>query len=188
MNTLGYYKEGLAMASVFTVSKRSAGLRKGVQAYVRCSKNVAAMFRVLKDGSFPERSMAVLSCPSAAANSGAEHMAGTVRFLVPKGVSAKDEIEAEAVKVLKDMDQVVPGFYEAIVSKKVYTPWDYVESFGFVSTVTPVADSVHYEKAGVATPLPGLYCVGATVLPAGGCAASAVESGRAAARLLLKKG
>ena len=188
MNTLGYYKEGLAMASVFTVFKRSVGINKGVQTYARCSKNIAAMFRVLKEGSFPERSMAVLSCPDAVVDSGGEHLAGTVRFLVPKGVSARVEIEAEADKVLMDMDSLVPGFYEGIVSKAVYTPRKYVESFGFISTTSPVADSVHYEKTGVDTPLPGLYCVGATVLPHGGCAASAIESGRAAARMLIKKG
>ena len=86
------------------------------------------------------------------------------------------------------MDSLIPGFRESVVESRLYTPMDYAVNFGFVSSVSPVAESVHYEKMDTNTPVKGLYCVGSTVLPAGGCAASSVLSGRAAARLIIKNG
>jgi len=186
MNTLGYYKEGLSMASVFVVFKRQARLTKGVHIYARFARNMPAMFRVLNEGRFPDKSMYVLSCPDAVVDPGTEHIAGTVKFLMPKGGVEKDVIEAEAEKVLKDVDTLVPGFYDNIVDRKLFTPKDYVDNFGFVSLISPVAESVNYEKMPVDMPVPGLYCVGSTVLPVGGCTASAVESGRVCAERLLK--
>ena len=105
---------------------------------------------------------------------------------MPKGGVEKDVIEAEEEKVLKDVDTLVPGFYDNIVDRKLFTPKDYVDNFGFVSLISPVAESVNYEKMPVDMPVPGLYCVGSTVLPVGGCTASAVESGRVCAERLLK--
>jgi phytoene dehydrogenase-like protein len=186
INTLGYYKEGLSMASVFVVFSRSARIKKGVHIYARFGRNMSAMFRVLKEGRFPEKPMAILSCPDAADDPGTEHLAGTIKFLVPKGGAERDAIEAEAERVLSDMDELVPGFHASIVDRKVFTPRDYAEKFGFVSLVTPVAESVNYEKMGVETPLPGLYCVGSTVLPVGGCASSSVMSGRICARSVIR--
>ena len=84
------------------------------------------------------------------------------------------------------MDAVVPGFYNGIVEKKLYTHRDYVENFGFASLVSPVAESVNYEKFGPEMPVKGLYCAGSTVLPHGGCAVSSVESGRNCAKSILK--
>lgn len=186
LNTLSYYKEGLSMASVFVVFSRSAKTKKGVHIYARFSKNIGAMFRVLKEGRFPDMPMFVFSCPDAADDPGTEHMAGTIKFLVPKGGADREAIEAEAQKILSQMDELVPGFNGCIVERRVFTPMDYVENFGFVSLVSPVAESVHYEKLGGDTPLPGLYCVGSTVLPVGGCAASSVMSGRECARSVVK--
>ena len=186
LNTIGYYKEGFAMASLFTVFRRGAGIRKGVHIYARFVRDMKGMFGALKEGRFPDTSMWILSCPDAADDPGTEHLAGTIKFLVPKGMTDRAAIEAEAQKVLKDTDTVVPGFYGSLVDWKLYTPRDYVENLGFVSLVTPVAESVQYQKMGQETPVKGLYCVGSTVLPVGGCAASSVESGRLCARKILK--
>ncbi|MGA2192182.1 MAG: FAD-dependent oxidoreductase [Nitrospirota bacterium] len=187
LNTIGYYKEGLSMASIFVVFRRSAKITKGVHVYARFSRNMSAMFRVLKEGRFPEKGMFILSCPDAADDPGTEHLAGTIKFLIPRGGAEREAIEAEAQKIIGEVDQVVPGFKAAVVDSRLYAPRDYVDNFGFVSTVTPVAESVHYEKLGVETPLPGLYCAGSTVLPAGGCAVSSIESGKAAAKLVIKR-
>jgi len=186
LNTIGYYKEGLSMASVFVVFGRKAKLHKKTHIYARFSGDVRSMFRVLKEGAFPEKSMFVLSCPDAINDPGTEHFAGTVKFLIPKGGAERPAIEAEAYKILKDVDLLVPGFYENIVDGKLYTPKDYVENFGFTSVITPVAESVNYVKMGVDTPINGLYCAGSTVLPVGGCTASAVESGRICSQKILR--
>lgn len=186
LDTLSYYREGLAMASVFVVFKRDARLTKGVHIYARFARNLRAMFRVLGEGRFPDKSMFVLSCPDSALGTQGEHLAGTVKFLVPKGLSARGDIEAEAVKVLKELDAMVPGFNANIVDTRLYTPDDYAREFGFRSFVSPVAESIHYEKFGVELPVGGLYCAGSTVLPVGGCTASAVESGRVCAEKILK--
>jgi len=186
LDTLGYYKEGLGMASVFVVFKRAAALKKGVHVYARFPRNMKAMFRVLNEGRFPDKPMFILSCPDAVVDPGTEHLAGTVKFLIPKGGADKAAGEAEAEKVLKEVGLLVPGFYESIVEKQVFGPKDYAENFGFVSVVSPVAESVNYYKMPAATPVPGLYCVGSTVLPVGGCAASSVESGKLCAQAVIK--
>ncbi|HLB25279.1 MAG TPA: hypothetical protein VJM83_03000, partial [Nitrospirota bacterium] len=186
LNTLGYYKEGLSMASVFVVFRRTAKITKGVHIYAKFTRNMSAMFRVLREGRFPDRPMAILSCPDAARDPGTEHLAGTIKFLIPRGGAERAAVEAEAERVITEMDALVPGFHDNIVDKRLFAPRDYVEQFGFMSTVTPVAESVNYEKMGTETPMPGLYCVGATVLPVGGCAASSVESGKTCARRVLK--
>lgn len=186
LNTLGYYKEGLAMASIFTVLKRGVGIRSGTHVYARFTHDMRGMFRVLKEGRFPDVSMAIFSCPDAVIDPGTEYLAGTVKFLLPKGGAERAAIEAESEKVLMCMDAVVPGFYSGIVEKKVYTHRDYVENFGFTSLVSPVAESVNYEKFGPEMPVKGLYCAGSTVLPNGGCSVSAVESGRLCAKAVLK--
>jgi phytoene dehydrogenase-like protein len=186
LNTLGYYKEGLAMASIFTVLRRGIGIKKGTHVYARFTHDMRGMFRVLKEGRFPDASMAVFSCPDAVIDPGTEHLAGTVKFLLPKGGAERVAIEAEAEKVLMGMDAVVPGFHSGIVEKKIYTHRDYVENFGFASMVSPVAESVNYEKFGPEMPVKGLYCAGSTVLPNGGCAGSSVESGRICAKAVLK--
>jgi phytoene dehydrogenase-like protein len=188
LNTLGYYKEGFCMASVFTVFKRSAKITPGAHLYAMFPKSVGGMFRTLKDGSFPEDNMYVISVPGAAHDTGEEHLAGTIKFLVPKGAIAREAIEAEAGRVMAKMDSLIPGFRGSVVESRLYTPMDYAVNFGFVSSVSPVAESVHYEKMDTKTPVKGLYCVGSTVLPVGGCAASSVLSGRAAARLIIKNG
>ena len=186
LNTMGYYKEGLAMASVFTVFKRGVGIKKGTHVYARFTRDMRGMFKALKDGRFPDDSMAIFSCPDAVIDPGTEHLAGTVKFLLPKDGAERPAIEAEAEKVLKNMDVLVPGFYSGIVEKKVYTHRDYVENFGFASLVSPIAESVNYEKFGPEMPVKGLYCAGSTVLPNGGCTVSAVESGRFCAKAVLK--
>jgi phytoene desaturase len=186
LDTLSYYREGLPMASMFVVFNRKAAVKKGVHIYARFARNLRAMFRVLGEGRFPEKSMFILSCPDAALGTGTENIAGTVKFLVPKGVTSRPEIEAEAAKVVKDVDLMVPGFNESIVEGKLYTPEDYKKEFGFKSYVTPIAESIHYEKFPVELPVKGLYCAGATVLPVGGCTASAVESGRDCANRIIK--
>jgi all-trans-retinol 13,14-reductase len=187
MNTVGYYKEGLSMASVFVVFSRKAKIKKKTHIYARFSGDMRAMFRVLKEGAFPENNMFILSCPDAVTDPGTEHLAGTVKFLIPRGVTERAAIEVEAGKILRGVNSLVPDFYESMVDGRLYTPKDYYEKFGFVSTVTPVAESVNYPKLPVETPIPGLYMVGSTVLPVGGCAASAMESGRVCARKILKK-
>ncbi len=186
LNTLGYYKEGMAMASVFTVFNRNVGIKKGTHVYAKFTKDMRGMFRSLKEGRFPDESMAIFSCPDAVIDPGTEHLAGTVKFLLPKDGAERAVIEAEAEKVLSGMDAVVPGFYSGIVEKKVYTHRDYVENFGFASMVSPIAESVNYEKFGPEMPVKGLYCAGSTVLPNGGCSVSAVESGRICAKAALK--
>ena len=186
INTLGYYKEGLAMASVFTVFKRGIGIKKGTHIYAKFTHDMRGMFRSLKEGRFPDVSMAILSCPDAVTDPGTEHLAGTVKFLLPKGGAERAVIEAEAEKVLMGMDTLVPGFYSGIVEKKIYTHRDYVENFGFASMVSPITESVNYEKFGPEMPAKGLYCAGSTVLPNGGCAGSSVESGRLCAKAVLK--
>jgi len=186
LDTLSYYREGLPMASMFVVFGRKAALRKGVHIYARFARNLRAMFRVLGEGRFPDKSMFILSCPDSALGTGTDHVAGTLKFLVPKGVTSRDEIEAEAAKVIKDVDLMVPGFNESIVEGRLYTPDDYKKEFGFKSLVTPIAESIHYEKFPVEMPVKGLYCAGATVMPVGGCTASAVESGRDCAESIIK--
>jgi len=136
------------------------------------------MFRVLGEGRYPESPMFTLSCPDAVVGTDAENYAGTVKFLVPKGGASKDDTFLEADRVLKAVDRVVPGFYDSIVESVLFTPEDYSERLGFVSLVSPIAESVHYDKFPVKMPLPGLHCAGSTVLPVGGCTASAIDSGR----------
>lgn len=185
LDTLGYYREGLAMASVFVVFKRAAKLTKGVHIYARFPKNMYAMFRVLNEGRFPDKNMFVLSCPDAITGAGGETLAATIKFLVPKGGVPKEKIAHEAGKILKDVDMIVPDFHASIVDKAVYAPEDYAREFGFTSLVSPVAESVNYEKTGVELPLGGLYCAGSTVLPVGGCTVSSVESGRLCAEKII---
>ena len=137
LNTLGYYKEGFCMASVFTVFRRSAGITPGVHLYAMFPKSVGGMFKTLKDGSFPQDNMYVISVPGAAHDSGGEHLAGTIKFLVPKGIIAREAIEAEAGKVMAKMDSLIPGFRESVIESRLYTPMDYAVNFGFVSSVSP---------------------------------------------------
>ncbi len=188
LSTLGYYKEGFSMASVFTVFNKNAKITPGVHIYGMFPASVAGMFRVIRDGSFPEDNMFVISVPDAAYGTPGEHLAGTIKFLVPKGAVSREAIEAEAGRIMGRMDYLIPGFSENVVDSILYTPADYAANFGFTSSVSPVAESVHYEKMSTATPVPGLYCVGSTVLPVGGCTASSILSGRAAARLIIKNG
>jgi len=185
LDTLSYYREGLAMASVFVTFRRTARIKKGVHIYAGFSDNMREMFRVLGEGKFPDSSMFVLSCPDAVEEPVTENLAGTVKFLVPKGGASKEDIMREADKVLKSVDRLVPAFYDSIVESVLLTPDDYKEHFGFVSLVSPVAESIHYDKFPVGLPLPGLYCVGSTVLPVGGCTASAVDSGRDCAESII---
>ncbi len=186
LNTLGYYKEGFGMASVFTVFKKDAKITPGVHIYAMFPGSVSGMFRALKEGSFPEDNMFVISVPDAAYGASDEYLAGTIKFLVPKGDVPREAIEAEAGKIMGRADSLIPGFSENVADHRLYTPADYAARFGFTSSVSPVAESVHYEKMSAATPVGGLYCVGSTVLPVGGCTASSMLSGRAAARQILK--
>ncbi len=186
LNTLGYYKEGFSMASVFTVFKKGAKIIPGAHVYAMFPAGVSGMFRTLKEGSFPEDNMFVISVPHAAYGAAEEHLAGTIKFLVPRGAVPREAIEAEAGRIMGRADSLIPGFSENTVDSRLYTPADYATNFGFTSSVSPVAESVHYEKMSTATPVRGLFCVGSTVLPVGGCTASSILSGRAAARQILK--
>jgi len=186
LDTLGYYKEGHSMASMFVVFRREAKIKKGVHVYARFPRNMKAMFRVLGEGRFPDKNMFVLSCPDAINDTGTEHLAGTVKFIVPRGGADKELMLAEAKKVLRDVDELVPDFYANIVDSRLFTPKDYLENFGFASVISPVAESVNYSKMPVTAPVPGLYFVGSTVLPVGGCSYSAMESGRVCAAAILK--
>jgi len=186
LTTIGYYREGLSMASVFVVFRRTAKIRKKVHVYSRFSGDMAGMFQSLMAGRFPDSSMSILSCPDAVVDPGGEHICGTVKFLVPKGGADDKAIKAEAEKVIRDMDEVVPGFSESIVDRTLFTPKDYADNFGFKSVITPVAESVNYPKLSGKTSVNGLYIAGSTVLPVGGCTVSAIESGRTCAIELLK--
>ncbi|MHB8174137.1 MAG: phytoene desaturase family protein, partial [Nitrospirota bacterium] len=188
LSTLGYYKEGYSMASIFTVFRRSAKIIPGVHIYAMFPDSVSGMFRVLKEGSFPEDNMYVISVPGAVHDTAEEHIAGTIKFLIPRGAVSREAIETEAGKAMSKIDSLIPGFSESVVESKLYTPMDYAANFGFISSVSPIAESVHYEKMTTATPVRGLFCVGSTVLPVGGCIASSILSGRAAARLIIKNG
>lgn len=185
LDTLSYYRAGLPMASVFVVFRRGAKIKKGTHVYARFSRNMRAMFRVLGEGRFPDKNMFIMSCPDAGIDPGTDELCGTVKFLLPKADIPREVVEKEADKILREVDEVVPDFYVNIVNKALYTPDDYLREFGFASYVSPVAESVHYEKFPVELPVKGLYCVGSTVLPVGGCTVSAVESGRTCAGMVL---
>ncbi len=186
IDTLGYYKEGFSMASVFTVFRRDAKITPGAHIYAMFPASVSGMFRTLKDGAFPEDNMFVVSVPDAAYGTRDEHLAGTIKFLVPKGAVSREAIEAEAGRITGRADSLIEGFSENVVDSRLCTPADYAARFGFTSSISPVAESVNYEKMPVATPVRGLYCAGSTVLPVGGCTASSILSGRAVARHILK--
>ncbi|HEY3346423.1 MAG TPA: FAD-dependent oxidoreductase, partial [Nitrospirota bacterium] len=192
LTSVGYYKEGFPMASLFVVLKGGVTLIDGARLYAKLPKNSSALFRVLKDGKFPEKGAYTFTC-SGRPNSGNEgELTGVVRFLVPKGQPGstveKADIENEAGKAVRELESLVPGLSADIVRAKLLTPWDFAEQFGFLSVYTPVADSVNYPKHATELPLAGLYCVGSTVQPAGSCAVSSMFSGRDCAKAIIKKG
>ena len=106
LTTLGYYREGLASASVFAVMKRPAS-RNNPAMHAQVPKDMARTFRALRDGSFPEDGMFVLSMTGAGDAAG--RAALRIRFLVPKGLDDKKAIAAEAEKVVMRADTLVPG-------------------------------------------------------------------------------
>ncbi len=187
-NRVKKYKPGLLMNSIFTAFKTNAGIISGVHLYCYFPPDIREMFARLHNGKIPEEPMFTVSVPDAVTGATTEHCyTGTIKFITPRGEKIKDIILKEAERVIDMVDRVIPDFTKSLIYKKVVTSEDYEDEIGFESCIAPVAESIEYKKTGHTMPLKGLYCVGATVLPNGGCTASSVESGKRCAEEILIK-
>jgi len=140
----------------------------------------------LHKGEFPDDYIFTLSVPDAVTGKKTDGCyTGTIKFITPRDKNNKEIILKEAEKVIERADRMIPNFRKSIVWKKIVTSEDYEGEIGFESCIAPVAESIEYKKMNYRMPVKGLYNVGATVLPNGGCTASSVESGKRCAEEIL---
>jgi len=185
-NRVKRYKHGLLMNSIFTAFKANAGIINGAHLYCYFPEDVKKTFLALHKGEFHDDYIFTLSVPDAVTGKRTEGCCtGTIKFITPRGENNKEVILKEADKVIERTDRILPNFKKSIVWKKIVTSEGYEDEIGFESCIAPVAESIEYKKTGHRMPIKGLYCVGATVLPNGGCTASSVESGRRCAEEIL---
>ncbi len=180
------YKPGLLMNSIFTAFKMDAGIINGAHLYCYFPDDVKKMFSALHNGEFPDDYIFTVSVPDAVTGKRTDGCyTGTIKFIAPRGENNKEIILKEGDKVIEMADRIIPNFKKSLVWKKIVTSEDYENEIGFESCIAPVAESIEYKKTGHRMPIRGLYCVGATVLPNGGCTASSVESGRRCAEEII---
>ncbi len=185
-NRVKKYKPGLLMNSVFTAFKANAGIINGAHLYCYFPEDVKKMFFALHNGEFPDDYIFTLSVPGAVTGKMIDGCyTSTIKFITPRGENNKEIILHEADKVIEKVDRVIPNFKKSLVWKKIVSSGDYEKEIGFESCIAPVAESIEYKKMRHTMPIKGLYNVGATVLPNGGCTASSVESGRRCAEDVL---
>jgi phytoene dehydrogenase-like protein len=178
-NRVKKYKPGLLMNSVFTAFKTDIAMMNNVHLYCYFPDDVKEMFSALHKGEFPDDYIFTLSVPDAITGKRTDGCCtGTIKFITPRGENNRETILKEAEKVIERADRILPNFRKSIVWKKIVTSEDYEDEIGFESCIAPVAESREYKKMSHRMPIKGLYNVGATVLPNGGCTASAVESGK----------
>lgn len=185
-NRVKKYKPGLLMNSVFTAFKTDIAMMNNVHLYCYFPDDVKEMFSALHKGEFPDDYIFTLSVPDAITGKRTDEcFTGTIKFITPRGENNRETILKEAEKVIERADRILPNFRKSIVWKKIVTSEDYEDEIGFKSCIAPVAESIEYKKVSHRMPVKGLYCVGATVLPNGGCTASAVESGKRCAKEII---
>ncbi|MBI5043086.1 MAG: NAD(P)/FAD-dependent oxidoreductase [Nitrospirae bacterium] len=185
-NRVKKYKPGLLMNSIFTAFKTNAGTINGVHLYCYFPPDIREMFAALHSGKIPDEPMFTVSVPDAVTGKMTDGCyTGTIKFITPRGEKRKDVILKEAERVIDMVDRVIPNFTKSIIYKKIVTSEDYEDEIGFESCIAPIAESIEYKKMNHRMPVKGIYSVGATVLPNGGCTASSVESGRRCAEEIL---
>jgi len=185
-NRVKRYKPGLLMNSIFIAFKTDIAMMNNVHLYCYFPNDVKEMFSALHKGEFPDDYIFTLSVPDAITGKRTEGCCtGTIKFITPRDMDNKEIIQQEADKVIERVDRILPNFRKSIVWKKVVTSEDYEDEIGFESCIAPVAESIEYKKMSHRMPIKGLYNVGATVLPNGGCTASSVESGKKCATEIL---
>ncbi len=185
-NRVNKYKSGLLMNSIFTAFKTDIAMMNNVHLYCYFPDDVKEMFSALHKGEFPDDYIFTLSVPDAVTGKRTDGCyTGTIKFITPRDKNNKEIILKEAEKVIERADRMTPNFRKSIVWKKIVTSEDYENETGFESCIAPVAESIEYKKTGHRMSVKGLYNVGATVLPNGGCTASAVESGKRCAEEIL---
>lgn len=185
-NRVRKYKPGLLMNSIFTAFKTDIAMMNNVHLYCYFPDDVKEMFSALHKGKFPDDYIFTLSVPDAVTGKRTDGCCtGTIKFITPRSVNNKEDILKEADKVIERVNRILPNFRNSIVWKKIVTSEDYEDEIGFESCIAPVAESIEYKKMSHRMPIKGLYNVGATVLPNGGCTASAMESGKKCATEIL---
>jgi phytoene dehydrogenase-like protein len=185
-NRVRKYKPGLLMNSIFAAFKTDIAMMKDIHLYCYFPEDVKEMFSALHKGEFPDDYIFTLSVPDAITGKRTDGCCtGTIKFITPRGENNRETILKEAEKVIERADRILPNFRKSIVWKKIVTSEDYENEIGFESCIAPVAESIEYKKMSHRMPVKGLYCVGATVLPNGGCTASAVESGKRCAKEII---
>ncbi len=185
-NRVRRYKPGLLMNSIFTAFKANAGIINGAHLYCYSPEDVKKMFSSLHKGEFPDDYIFTVSVPGAVTGKRIDGCyTGTIKFITPRGENNRETILKEAEKVIERADRIIPNFKKSLVWKKIVISEDYEDEIGFESCIAPVAESIEYKKMNHRMPVKGLYCVGATVLPNGGCTASSVESGKRCAEEIL---
>ncbi|MEK6678756.1 MAG: NAD(P)/FAD-dependent oxidoreductase [Nitrospirota bacterium] len=185
-NRVKKYKHGLLMNSIFTAFKTDIAMMNNVHLYCYFPDDVKEMFSTLHKGEFPDDYIFTLSVPDAITGKRTDGCCtGTIKFITPRGEDNKEIISKEADKVIESVNRILPNFKKSIVWKKIVTSEDYEDEIGFESCIAPVAESIEYKKMSHKMPVKGLYNVGATVLPNGGCTASSVESGKRCAEDVL---
>ena len=185
-NRIKKYKPGLLMNSIFAAFKTDIAMMNNVHLYCYFPDDVKEMFSALHKGEFPDDYIFTLSVPDAVTGKKTDGCyTGTIKFITPRDKNNKEIILKEAEKVIERADRMIPNFRKSIVWKKIVTSEDYEGEIGFESCIAPVAESIEYKKMNYRMPVKGLYNVGATVLPNGGCTASSVESGKRCAEEIL---
>jgi all-trans-retinol 13,14-reductase len=185
-NRVRKYKPGLLMNSIFTAFKTDIAIMNNVHLYCYFPDDVKEMFSTLHKGEFPDDYIFTVSVPGAVTGKMIDGCyTGTIKFITPRDKNNRETILKEAEKVIERADRIIPNFKKSLVWKKIVTSEDYEDKIGFESCIAPVAESIEYKKIGHRMPVKGLYNVGATVLPNGGCTASSVESGKRCAEEIL---
>ncbi|MDD3828402.1 MAG: FAD-dependent oxidoreductase [Anaerolineae bacterium] len=176
----------LSVASVFMTFTRDVQLPQGYGVFFVADDPISE-FQCLEDGHFPSQSMFILYVPTQILHEHDGQHRATLQFYYPRGDISPEVLDRQVRQIMAvGLDRLWPRFSECVTAYKVYSPERYFQEFGLHPYVFGVSPALGQRRYRVRTPIPNLFCVGDSVQPEGPCVPQAMESGFAAARLLLE--
>lgn len=106
---------------------------------------------------------------------------------MPRGERDQDPARREAILeyVVRRLDRMLPGLASAVRHRRLLSPLEYEERFGFRAAPSPWLAPVGFRKPPSHDPVRGIHLLGNSVHPPGEHAGAAVLSGRLAAAQVL---